>query len=497
MTNRNNIIEIRNITKSFPGVQALKDVSFDIKRGTVHCIVGENGAGKSTFIKILTGAQLATSGKIELEGITFEPHHVSDAIDQGISCLYQELNIVDELTIEENISLGQEEHNFLFPKKANNLEKARKILTEFDDTIKLQQLVGNLSVAQKQIVEITRALASDCSVLVMDEPTAALSLGETSKIINVIKQLRKKGMTIIYISHKLSEIFELGDNITVLRDGEMVETLSMKDITQTDLVRLMLGKVIAEEYIPSTGPQDETILELKDVNTNKLKNINFDLKKGEILGFYGLLGAGKTEIAELLYGHRHTGKIYKYGKNIKLNSIRGALKEGLALVPEERREEGIFGLLSIKNNIPMMNIKTILRNGLISSQAEIALSDKYIEKLQIVASSRNHPVGLLSGGNQQKVVIAKCLNRDSDIILMDEPTRGVDIGAKQEIHNIIRELVNNGKSVIIFSSELQEITNLCDRIVLMYDGMIRKIINNGENIDTDNIMDIVAGKEVL
>ncbi len=493
--NSDNVIEIRDIEKSFPGVKALKGVSFDVKRGSVHCIVGENGAGKSTFIKILTGAQPASKGEIRLNGDPFAPHHVSDAIARGISCLYQELNIVEDLSVEQNLSLGQEKHSFLFPKKADNLDKARSILADFDDTIQLSDRVGNLSVAQKQIVEITRALVTDCSVLVMDEPTAALSLGETSKIMRVIERLRDNGMTIIYISHKLSEIFEIGDTVSVLRDGEMVGTQSLEGMTQPDLVRLMLGKVVAEHYIPSTGPRTETVMEVRDASTHKLKNISFDLKKGEILGFFGLLGAGKTEVAEILFGHAHSGDIRKDNQIVSMKSERDALRAGFALVPEERREEGIFGLLSVMKNIPLMNLKTVMRNGLVSGKAERDLADKYIDALQIAASNRNHPVALLSGGNQQKVVIAKCLNRNSDIILMDEPTRGVDIGAKQEIHNIIRDLANEGKSVIVFSSELQEITGLCDRIVLMYDGAIRETLTNGDSINTDYILDVVAGKE--
>jgi len=491
-----NVIEIRSISKNFPGVQALKGVSFNVKRGAVHCIVGENGAGKSTFIKILTGAQLATSGDIHLNGEPFVPHRVSDAVARGISCLYQELNIVEDLSVEQNLSLGQEKHSFLFPHKADNLAKAQEILADFDDTIQLTDKVGDLSVAQKQIVEITRALVTDCSVLVMDEPTAALSIGETTKIMRVIKLLRDSGMTIIYISHKLSEIFEVGDTVTILRDGIMVGTQSLEGMSQTDLVRLMLGKVVAEHYIPSNGARKETVLEVRNASTRKLRDVSFDLKKGEILGFFGLLGAGKTEVAEILFGHKHSGEIRKNGDVVRMNTERDALRAGFALVPEERREEGIFGLLSIMKNIPLMNMNTVMRNGLVSGRAERQLADKYIDMLQIAASGRNHPVALLSGGNQQKVVIAKCLNRDSDIILMDEPTRGVDIGAKQEIHNIIRELANEGKSVIVFSSELQEITGLCDRIVLMYDGAVQKTLKNGKNIDTDHILDVVAGKEI-
>jgi ribose transport system ATP-binding protein len=259
---------------------------------------------------------------------------------------------------------------------------------------------------------------------------------------------------------------------------------------------MMLGKVVAESYTPTKSDRSEKILEVKNVRTNKLNNINFELYKGEILGFYGLIGAGKTEVSEILYGHEYEGEVRIKGEIARFKSVRGALRSGLALVPEERREAGVFGLLGIRENIPLMNIKKILKNGLINRQKENELADRYIKLFSITARDRSHQLALLSGGNQQKVVISKCLNRDSDVILMDEPTRGVDVGAKVEIHNIIRKLANGGKSVIVFSSELQEIINLCDRIVLMYEGAIRETIINGDNISIDHIMEVVAGKDV-
>lgn len=497
MTNQENIIEIRNVGKEFPGVRALNDVSFDIKRNSVHCIVGENGAGKSTFIKILTGAHEKSSGAITLNGKPFLPLKVRDAMSSGISVLYQELNVVDELTVAGNLTLGKEKHRLWFPKKeAGDLKSAETILRSFDESIKLNSLVGSLSVAQKQVVEITRALCADCSVLVMDEPTASLSVGETGKLFKIVEQLKKNGVTIIYITHKLSEIFEIGDFVSVFKDGEMVGTKPIDGLTGTDLVKMMLGKVVAESYIPTTGDRSEKILEVKNVRTQKLRDINFDLFKGEILGFYGLVGAGKTEVAEILYGHPYEGDVRLNGQLARFKDVRSAVKSGLALVPEERREEGIFGLLGIRENIPLMNLKNILKNGLINRQKENQLADRYIEMFSIAARDRDHQLALLSGGNQQKVVISKCLNRESNIILMDEPTRGVDVGAKFEIHNIIRELANQGKSVIVFSSELQEVVNLCDRIVLMYEGTVRETIHNGDDISMDHIMEVVAGKEV-
>lgn len=489
-----NVIEIRNVGKEFPGVRALKDISFDIKRNTVHCIVGENGAGKSTLIKILTGAYEKSSGEIMLNGKPFSPLKVRDAMSMGISVLYQELNVVDELSVEGNLTLGKEKHRFWFPTRADDLKRAEEILKSFDPSIQLKSLVGSLSVAQKQVIEITRTLCADCSVLIMDEPTAALSLGETSKLFKTVERLKQNGVTIIYITHKLSEIFEIGDFVSVFKDGEMVGTKPIDGMTGTDLVKMMLGKVVAESYIPSKGDRSDKILEVKSVRTAKLKDISFELYRGEILGFYGLVGAGKTEVSEILYGHEYEGEIRINGEPAKFKRVRGAVKSGLALVPEERREEGIFGLLEIRENIPLMNIKSILTHGLVSRQKENRLADRYINMFSISARDRSHQVALLSGGNQQKVVISKCLNRDSDIILMDEPTRGVDVGAKVEIHNIIRELANEGKSIIVFSSELQEIVNLCDRIILMYEGAVRETLDNGDDISMDHIMEVVAGK---
>lgn len=496
MTRQENIIEIRNVVKEFPGVRALQDVSFDIQRNTVHCIVGENGAGKSTLIKILTGAYEKSGGEITLNGKPFSPLKVRDAMSSGISVLYQELNVVDELTVEGNLTLGKEKHKFWFPTKADDLARAEEILQSFDASIKLKTLVGSLSVAQKQVIEITKALCADCSVLIMDEPTAALSLGETGKLFKTVEQLKNNGVTIIYITHKLSEIFEIGDFVSVFKDGEMVGTKPIEGMTSTDLVKMMLGKVVAESYVPGKGSRSEKILEVKNVRTPKLKDINFELFKGEILGFYGLVGAGKTEVSQILYGHEYEGEVRINGHLADFNGVRGAVKSGLALVPEERREEGIFGLLGIRENIPLMNLKNILKHGLVNRLKENQLADRYIKMFSIAARDRNHQLALLSGGNQQKVVISKCLNRESDILLMDEPTRGVDVGAKVEIHNIIRQLANQGKSIIVFSSELQEIVNLCDRIVLMYDGAIRETLDNGVDLSMDHIMEVVAGKGV-
>lgn len=500
------ILRIRGIDKHYPGVHALDDIVFDIKRNSIHCIIGENGSGKSTFIKILTGVVSKTRGQILLNDKPFEPKSVKDAKNHGIVALYQELNVVNDLTVEENLTLGREKNKLGMIQKDDSLDKILSLLNELDKTIQLNMPVGELSTAQKQIIEIVKAVSIDCKILVMDEPTASLSEEETSKIFEVVKKLKENGMTVIYISHKLSEIFEIGDAVTVLRDGKVITTKTVQEIAKEcggntpdaclELVKMMLGRVVIESYVPSNTDYSEKLLEVRNLNTELLKDVSFDLFKGEILGFYGLVGAGKSEVARALFGvDVYSGDIAVKGKKARYNSVRDALKNGIAMIPEERREDGIFGKLSIKNNIPMMKIKSILKNGIISRQKENKIADDYIKMLSIAARDREQKVAFLSGGNQQKVVISKCLNRESDVLLMDEPTRGIDVGAKLEIHDITRNLANQGKGVIVFSSELPEILHLCDRIVFMNNGRVSAIIKNGKDIDNDQIMKIIADGE--
>jgi ribose transport system ATP-binding protein len=500
------ILRIKGIDKLYPGVHALDNIVFDIKRNSIHCIIGENGSGKSTFIKILTGVVSKTRGLIILNDKPFDPKSVKDAKNHGIVALYQELNVVNDLTVEENLTLGREKHKFGMIQKDDSLDIILSLLKELDKTIQLNMLVGELSTAQKQIIEIVKAVSIDCKVLVMDEPTASLSDEETSKIFEVVKKLKENGMTVIYISHKLSEIFEIGDFVTVLRDGKVIITKTVQEIKKEckgntpdaclELVKMMLGRVVIESYVPSKTDYSEKILEVRNLNTELLKNVSFDLFKGEILGFYGLVGAGKSEVARALFGvDVYSGDIAIKGKAARYKGVRDALKNGIAMIPEERREDGIIGKLSIKNNIPMMKIKSILKNGIISRQKEIKIADDYIKMLSIAARDREQKVAFLSGGNQQKVVISKCLNRESDVLLMDEPTRGIDVGAKLEIHEITRNLANQGKGVIVFSSELPEILHLCDRIVFMNNGRVSAIIKNGKNLDNDQIMKIIAEGE--
>ena len=495
------IIDVKGVSKRFPGMVALDDINFQINRTTVHCLVGENGAGKSTFIKILTGVYQPDDGDIFIDGRAHRPGNIRESSRAGITAIYQELNVVDDLSVEQNLSLGKENHRWGIIQKAPDLSKVSSILHNLDPRIELNQKVASLSVAQKQVIEIAKAISSDANIIVMDEPTAAISEEEVRRLFEIIGSLKQQGVTIIYISHRLEEIFEIGDNVTVFRDGSMIKTLPVKELSRNgaskasvELVKMMLGKVVAEHYIPNRIDYETKVLQARNICNDKLNNISFDLHKGEVLGFYGLVGSGKTEIARVLFGiDFFEGAVLIKGVENRLGSVRKAIKAGITMVPEERRVDGIFGVLSIRENIPIMNMKNVLKRGLVSRSKEQLLAKNHMKKLSVAARNEEQSVSFLSGGNQQKVVISKCLNSQSDIFLMDEPTRGVDVGAKEEIHNIIRELSQEGCSVMVFSSELPEIVNLCDRIVLLYEGEIRKVLNNHRDIDSEAIMHVITG----
>lgn len=490
-----NILQIQNITKKFPGVVALDNVSFDIKKNTVHCLLGENGAGKSTLIKILTGALPRSEGRILINGKDLCVTNTKEARDCGISTLFQELNVVDQLTVEENLSLGLEETKFGFFKKTEHINKVKDILKKLEPSIDVNQLVSTLSVAKKQIVEIARAFATESEIIIMDEPTAAISESEIKRLFKIIKELKTKNVTVIYISHRLDEIFEIGDYVTVLRDGKHIDTKPISAVhDRAELVKMILGKTVVEHYIPNTVDYSTKVIEAKDISNSKLKKMSFDVFRGEIVGVYGLVGAGKTELANAIYGvDTFEGELKINNLSIKLKNASGATERGIALAPEERRTEGLFTILSIKKNISVMNLKKVSKRGILIRNAENKTASEYVKKLNIVTNSNEKEVALLSGGNQQKVVFAKCLHSDSEILLLDEPTRGIDVGAKEEIHNIIRELSKKGKCIMVFTSELPEVLNLCDRIFLLYDGELKGEIKNGVDLDSDKIIHIVTG----
>lgn len=492
------VLEIKKLVKDFPGVRAVNDVGFGIKRNTVHCLVGENGAGKSTLIKILTGAYKRTSGTILLNGEEYTAYNTKDAKQKGVSTLFQELNVVDQLTVEENLTLGSEDTFLGFLRKTDKIKKMISVLKSLEPSINPKQMASSLSVAKKQVVEIAKAVATESDIIIMDEPTAAISECEIQRLFEIIKSLRENNVTVIYISHRLDEIFEIGDYVTVMRDGKHIETKPVAEVkNRSELIKMMIGKTVFESYIPKEKISEEYILEVNNLVTDKLHDISFQVRRGEIVGFYGLVGAGKTEIARAVYGaDEYKGEVIFDGKKLH-NSPDSAIDAGIALVPEERRTQGLFTVLTIRNNIPVMNMKKISKAGFINSAKEIKVSSEYIKKLRMVTNTMEKQAMKLSGGNQQKLVFSKCLFADADLLILDEPTRGIDVGAKSEIYNIIRQLSEEGKSIMMFSSELTEIVNICDRIFILYDGDMKAEMKNGSNINSEEIIHIATGGDLV
>jgi ribose transport system ATP-binding protein len=489
-----NVLEIRDLVKDFPSVRAVNNVSFDIRRNTIHCLVGENGAGKSTLIKILTGALPRTSGRILLNGEEYTPHSPRDAKEKGISTLFQELNVVNQLTVAENLTLGMEDTRFGFLRRTDKISRMVSVMNSLEPSINPRQQVASLSTARKQIVEIAKAVAAESDIIIMDEPTAAISEGEIARLFKIVKGLREKNVTVIYISHRLDEVFELGDYVTVMRDGRHIDTRPVSEVgSRAELIRMMIGKTVFEGYTPKEGGCRDAILQVKHLSNHKLDDVSFDVHEGEIVGFYGLVGAGKTELARAIYGiDPYEGEIVFKGRKLHASPDK-VIEAGVTLVPEERRTQGLFTILTIRGNVPVMNMAKVSRGGFVSAAEERRVTADYVEKLRIATSSTEKEADKLSGGNQQKVVFAKCLFADADLLMLDEPTRGIDVGAKSEIYGIVRRLSEEGKSIMIFSSELHEILNVCDTIFLLCDGSLKETMRNGCDIDTHRILHIVTG----
>ena len=490
------VLSVHGLTKDFPGVRAVDDVSLSIESSTIHCLVGENGAGKSTLIKMLTGALLPTSGTMRINGSEYKPNNLQDARDAGIATLFQELHVVDELTVLENLTLGMERSRFGFLIKSDLDDRVIRTLKAIEPSIDPSARVSSLSVAQKQIIEIARAASSGANVIIMDEPTAALSEREVERLFEVIRRLRKEAVTVIFISHKLDEILQLGEAVTVLRDGKHIATKLLKDIAgRSALIEMMIGRSVFQSYTPSTTVRKEAVLTAKGLTNKLLKSVSFHINRGEIVGFYGLVGAGKTEIARALFGADEvSGSILFKGQEIG-RSPKDTIAAGIALVPEERRTQGLFTELTIRQNIPVMNLHRMSDRGIFRALDEQTAAVDFVYQLNIATDSIDKHVKKLSGGNQQKVVLAKCLFSQADLLLLDEPTRGVDVGAKTEIYDIIRGLAGEGKSVAVFSSELEEVLGICDRIFLLYSGSLKSEIINNADVDVSHILNIVTGGE--
>ena len=472
-------VMMKHITKRFPGIVALNDVSFDVRAGEIHALIGENGAGKSTLMKVLGGVHPQDEGTIEIKGQKAEIHNARDAIGYGISVIYQELNLVPTLSISENIFLGRElSRNGMIDRKQMHREAAEIVAELGFESMDCETKVQDLSVAQQQIVEIAKALHNKSHILVMDEPTAVLTENESEILFSVIKQLREQGAAIIYISHRLEEVIRLSDRITVLRDGQFVTELdnSNHDVKKEALVTYMIGREL-QDYYPERRPytKGEPILSVKNLSkTRMFKNIDFTLYKGEILGFFGLVGAGRTELMNAIYGSYgvDSGEILLDGKKVSFSTPADAVKAGIALVPESRKEDGLVLIMDGTNNIGLPNADLISRHGHIRKKQQIGLAEEFFNKLDIRPNLPEREAMNFSGGNQQKIVVAKWLAAKPKIIILDEPTRGIDISAKKEIYQIIRDMVMNDISVIIVSSDMSEILSICDRIFVMHEGAL-------------------------
>ena len=468
----NYILTLKNITKEFPGVKALDDVTINIERGTIHGLVGENGAGKSTLIKVLAGIYQPNKGEIILDGKPCRFNSPIEARRAGISVVHQEIKLAEPLSVAENMFLGNVQlKNGLVDWKGMR-RRAREIVEDLGMDIDINAQVSSLTVAKKQIVEIMHAINNNSRILILDEPSAVLTDRELEVMFRIVKQLRDKGITIIYISHRLDEIFGLCSNVSVLRDGRHIDTIPVASIDRQGLINMMVGREMGQEYPKEVGNVGGTILEVKNLSRGILRDISFEVKSGEVFGISGLVGAGRTELARAILGidKPESGEVYVRGKKVHYRTFADAIRDGLGLIPEDRKLQGLVQIMSVKRNTTLVNMKRVLRAGVISSSLEEKLSKEYADKLHVVTPSMETEVQYLSGGNQQKVVIAKWLFQNSEILFLDEPTRGIDVGAKAEIYRLINRMAKEGKTIIMISSEMPELLGMCDRIMVMHEG---------------------------
>jgi len=480
----NTILQMRGISKEFPGVLALDDINFDLSKGEVHVLFGENGAGKSTLIKIISGALEKTSGTIIIDGQSFKIQNPKHAIQLGIGTIYQELNLVPELTVAENLFLGREpstKGGWVDNQQIN--EKTTEILLNLGVNVDPNLKISGLSIAMRQMTEISKAISMDCRILILDEPTSALTWQEIEQLFKIIRKLKQDNVAIIYISHRIEEIFEIGDRVTVLRDGKVVGTKNIKNTNQSELIQMMVNRELKEFYPKRTVKIGKESLRVEGLSRKKeLEDINFAAHRGEILGLTGLMGSGRTELAMAIFGVNSIdgGKIYVHGRSYDINSPRKAMQLGLGYLPEDRQLQGLVLKLSLAENISLTDLEQISVKGVINFSAEYKQAKKAIKDLHIKATGVDQKVRYLSGGNQQKVVVGKWLACQTDIFILDEPTRGIDVAAKVEIYHLMNALADQGSTIIMISSELPEVIGMCDRIMVMRKGCIRGIFDSSK-----------------
>ena len=490
------VLELKNIYKSFPGVKVLEDVTLQVRPGEVHALMGENGAGKSTLMKILMGIYKADQGSIFLEGKETVIHGPKDAMSKGISMIHQELNTVLDMEVAENVFVGRELLKKGFEKLkivdiARMREETGKYFREMNIDIDPRAKMRTLSVAEMQLVEIVKAISLNSRIIVMDEPTSAITEKEATVLFAQIERLKKQGVAIIYISHKMDEIFRISDTITVLRDGQWIGTKPAKELDNDMLIKMMVGRELTDIYPKDPVEIGDVILEVKNLSRGKkVRDASFSLRKGEVLGIAGLVGAGRSELVETIFGlyPKTGGQIFLHGKEVHIKSAADAIKNKMALITEERKQTGLNLIVSVKENIASVSIGKLSNHGIVNDKKINEVSEKYIKELKIKTPDGNAIVGNLSGGNQQKVVLAKWLLDEPDIIIFDEPTRGIDIGAKRDIYLLINNLAKEGKAVIVISSEMAEVMGICDRILVMAEGRI-----NGEVQREEFSQEVIMG----
>lgn len=469
-------LEMRGITKQFPGVLALNKVDLCIYPGRVLALVGENGAGKSTLMKVLSGVHRRDAGEILLDGKSIEITSPLASRQMGISIIYQELSVLNNMDIAENIFVGRERKKGGFVDKRAQHAEARALLNRVGLNIDTHTKTGTLSTAQKQMVEVAKALSFNAKLIIMDEPTSSLTDKETAMLMDIIRKLRDEGVAIVFISHRMNEIFEISDEIAVLRDGEMVKHMITAEVDEAQVIAAMVGRDVQNLFVKEDAKIGDVVLEVKNLSTkNFLKDISFKVHAGEIVGFAGLVGAGRSEVMRAVFGidPRESGEIQIDGKPVKIESTVDALRAGLGFVPEDRKEQGLILKMSVRHNTSIAALSTVAKGWFIDRRAETALTDEYVAKLKVKTPSNEQKVMNLSGGNQQKVVIAKWLANHPSVLILDEPTRGIDVGAKKEIHALMSEMARQGVAIIMISSELPEVLGMSDRIYVMHEGRLK------------------------
>lgn len=492
------LLEMKNVCKSFPGVKALQNVNFQLKAGEVHALLGENGAGKSTLIKVLGGIYQPEESEILIDGKPVSIASVNSARDNGISIIHQELVLVPHMTVAENIFLGREPKGKFGVNSVQMSAESQKMLDKFSLGINTDMLIADLSIAQQQMVEIVKAISFNCRILVMDEPTSSISDREVSSLFAIMRNLAKQGVGIIYISHKLSELNEVCDRVTVLRDGCYVDTRDVATTSKDELIAMMVGRELDQYYVRDHVKSDEVIFRCENISDGKrgrsrVKDVSFEIRKGEIVGFSGLVGAGRSETMQCIFGITPgaTGDIYFDGKKARIKNAVDAMKNGIAMVPENRKLEGLYHVQSVRFNSTIEVLEQFINHLQVDTKREAEIAQEFIDKMRTKTPSQEQVISNLSGGNQQKVMIGRWLATSPRILILDEPTRGVDVGAKAEIYEIMNNLTKLGVSIIMISSELPEIINMSDRIYVMYEGRITGCIEQ-EDFSQEAIMKLAT-----